>query len=188
MQKAIEETGMTPEEIDKAMLVGSAVFGGLGINGIFGNPIGKVYGKVKDGLSGKNTKSNQQSMNGTNSNSGYHQGSKSEQSFNNQRHGNAPSENIKNYTEEYGQSKEAFEKESRNLENLQHQRDAAVAKGRDTTILDNKIEESSMRMNAHRENMELADRDTRAEKYIQGKVMNENFSDKQEKKNATSNR
>jgi hypothetical protein len=142
---------------------GTALLGGAVINKLAGNPAGRAFGGWKKSRSAKNSVPNKSGNPANN-----HQNNESANSIKDQ-HSNSSS-NIKNYSEEYGQSKEAFEKESRNLENLQHQRDAAIAKGRDTSVIDNKIEDASKRADMYRENMSTADRNIKAEKYLGSKA------------------
>jgi len=46
LQKGVEVSGISPETADMAMLVGTGVLGGLGINNLVGNPAGKLWKKV----------------------------------------------------------------------------------------------------------------------------------------------
>jgi len=127
-------------------------------------PIRTTYGKAKDLLSGNNSKSDKQTMNGS---QGEHNQNTVNQ--NDSTHDRTSFSDIKNYSEEYAKSKDALQRESKNLENLQTQRDNLALKGKDTTILDNKIEDASMRVDSHRSEMEIADRNVKAHKYMAGK-------------------
>jgi len=111
LQKGVEETGMTPEEADKAMLAASLGLGGLGINHMLGNPAGKLVNKVRGRKSSSgNSEFVGDSKNKTNNKGSSHQNNESNYAEKNKvsNHGNS-SGDIKNYTKEYGQSKEAFQ-------------------------------------------------------------------------------
>jgi len=81
-------------------------------------------------------------------------------------HGNTSSSNINNYTKEWGNSKAAMEKEMDNLENMQTQRENLASQGRDTTALDNKIEDSKGKIDNYRADMETANKNIKAEKAL----------------------
>ena len=85
-------------------------------------------------------------------------------------HGNSFSNDIRNYTEEYGVSKGKFNAEARNLEGLEAQR--ANLKDGDTRAskLDNQIEESKKSMAKHQHDMDTADGNIKATKYLATKV------------------
>jgi len=126
-------------------------------------PIRTVGGKAWDLFKSKNSVPDE---------AGNSNGNKQSQSSVNQNdsaHDRTSFSDIKNYSEEYAKSKDAFQRESKNLENLQTQRDNLALKGKDTTILDNKIEDASMRVDSHRSEMEIADRNVKAHKYMAGK-------------------
>lgn len=79
-------------------------------------------------------------------------------------HSNSFSDDIRNYTEEYGVSKGKFNAEARNLEGLEAQR--ANLKDGDTRAsrLDNQIAESKKTMAEYKHDMDLADRNIKATK------------------------
>jgi len=81
-------------------------------------------------------------------------------------HGGSFHDDIKNYTEEYGASKELFDKESRNLDDLKGQRGRIDDDHPRAHKLDEQIAESEKRMGEHKNDMEIADRNVKATKHL----------------------
>ena len=148
-----DATGLSPDE---AMALGGATVVGL----FAGKPI---YNGLKS--VGKNSPSNKQPVQKTSdSNDGGHA-----QGTENESHVNPFHDDIKNYTEQYGASKELFDKESRNLDDLKSQRGRIDDDHPRAHKLDDQIAESERRMAGHKQDMELADRNVKATKHLASK-------------------
>jgi len=141
-----DATGLSPEE--------SMALGGATVVGLFaGKPL---WNSMKPKNSMPNKTSN-------NNDSGHAQSAKNES------HGNSFHDDIKNYTEEYGASKELFDKESRNLDDLKGQRGRIDDDHPRAHKLDEQIAESEKRMGGHKHDMEIADRNVKATKHLASK-------------------
>ena len=141
-----------------------------------GSLVGKVWngaGNAYNELTGKSTNSVfDESRNKT---GGSNQTQPNSKINDKGQHGNTSSSNIANYTKEWGNSKVAMEKEMNNLENMQTQRENLVFKGKDTTVLDNKIEDSKGKIDSYRADMETANKNIKAEKALaQNKINKKN--------------
>lgn len=101
---------------------------------------------------------------------GDHKGNNTTSEHIDSQHGNSFHDNIKNYTEEYGASKELFDKESRNLDNLKSQRERLdemdPKQASRAHTLDEQILESEKKIAGHQHDMELADRNVKATKHL----------------------
>lgn len=85
-------------------------------------------------------------------------------------HGDSFHKDIKNYTEDYGASKELFDKESRNLDNLKDQRERLdemdPRQASRAHKLDEQILESEKKIAGHQHDMDIADRNVKATKHL----------------------
>ncbi|MDD3443062.1 MAG: hypothetical protein PHW89_07355 [Sulfurimonas denitrificans] len=95
-------------------------------------------------------------------------------------------DNIKNYTEDYQKSQESRDKEIQNASNLKKQRNKLFEQGKDTSALDDKISDSYERAKGHQENMDKADRNIKAEKYIASKNIDKEAMDRKDKNGGSS--
>lgn len=145
-----DATGLNPEE---AMALGGATVVGL----FAGKPLWNSM-KPKDSMPNKASNNNGNS---------HPNGAKDES------HGSSFHDNIKNYTEEYGASKELFDKESRNLDNLKSQREHLdemdPRQASRAHKLDEQILESEKKLAGHKHDMEIADRNVKATKHLSTK-------------------
>ncbi|KIM08761.1 MAG: hypothetical protein KU29_03270 [Sulfurovum sp. FS06-10] len=148
---------------EAASLIGTAGTGflaGAAINAVTGNPVGKIWNSTKS----KNPMPNHP----TNPSDGTHS-SKPQQTINDQ-HGDSFHKDIKNYTEDYGASKELFDKESRNLDNLKDQRERLdemdPRQASRAHKLDEQILESEKKIAGHQHDMDIADRNVKATKHL----------------------
>ncbi|ABB43830.1 hypothetical protein Suden_0551 [Sulfurimonas denitrificans DSM 1251] len=94
--------------------------------------------------------------------------------------------NIKDYTEDYQKSQESRDKEIQNASNLKKQRNKLFEQGKDTSALDDKISDSYERAKGHQENMDKADRNIKAEKYIASKNIDKEAMDRKDKNGGSS--
>ena len=153
-------TNALPEVATLLGTAGTGALAGIVLNSALGNPIGKAWNSTKPknsmpdkpGDIGKNNKPTQPNK-----------------SFDDQ-HGNSFHDDIKNYTQEYGASKELFDKESRNLDDLKSQREHLdemdPRQASRAHKLDEQIAESEKKMASHQHDMELADRNVKATKHL----------------------
>lgn len=77
--------------------------------------------------------------------------------------------NIKDYTEDYQKSQESRNKEIQNASSLKSQRSKLASQGKDTSAIDEKIADSYERAKEHQGDMDIADRNIKAEKYMASK-------------------
>lgn len=124
-----------------------------------------LWERTKDLLSGEDSKTNKQPVNGsTNNNSDNTSGDPKK----NSEHPSSFQKDIKNYTEDYGASKELFDKELRNLENLKDQRERLdemdPRQASRAHKLDEQILESEKKIAGHAHDMEVANQGIKSTK------------------------
>lgn len=129
-----------------------------------------IFSRIRENVSGLKNSSSNDSFNKTNNGSNNRTtDNPSGNPKQNPEHGNSFHDNIKNYTEEYGASKEFFDKESRNLEDLKEQRGHINDDNPRAHKLDEQIAESEKKLAGHKHDMEIADRNVKATKHLSTK-------------------
>ena len=132
-----------------------------------------LWDRTKDSLSGQDAETDKQPMNGSTKNNNDNPSGNPKQDS---KHGNSFHDDIKNYTEEYGASKELFDKESRNLDDLKGQRGRIDDDHPRAHKLDEQIAESEKKMASHQHDMEIANRNVKATKHLASQDIHANTS------------